>query len=50
LIRTPSGDPGLNYLCSGLRKFWAHIDPQMKEIISRVNQERSSYPAREGSA
>jgi len=40
LIRTPSGAPGLNYLCKGLQKFWAHIDPDMKEIISRVEKER----------
>ena len=39
---TPSGERGLNYLCSGLRKFWQHIDPCMKEIISRVKQEQSS--------
>jgi len=39
LIRTPSGEPGLNYLCRGLRKFWAHIDPYMREIISRVKRD-----------
>jgi uncharacterized protein len=39
LVRTPSGEPGINYLCRGLRKFWAHIDPQMKEIISRVKRD-----------
>ncbi len=42
LIRTPSGEAGLNYLCKGLQKFWAHIDPDMKEIISRVEKERAS--------
>lgn len=36
LIRTPDGEPGLNYLCSGLQKFWKHIDPYMNEIIARV--------------
>ena len=25
-LRTPAGQPGLNYLCSGLMKFWEHID------------------------
>lgn len=39
LIRTPSGEPGLNYLCRGLRKFWTHIHPYMKEIISRVKRD-----------
>jgi uncharacterized protein len=46
LIRTPSGEPGLNYLCSGLKKFWAHIDPMMPEIRRRVAAERSSTAIR----
>jgi uncharacterized protein len=32
LIRTPAGEPGLNYLCSGLLRFWNHIDEEAKEI------------------
>jgi len=30
----------LNYLCSGLKKFWAHIDPVMSEIRARVAKDR----------
>jgi serine-type anaerobic sulfatase-maturating enzyme len=41
MIRTPSGEPGLSYLCQGHRKFWSHIDPYMKEIVRRVRQEQS---------
>ncbi len=36
LLHTASGEPGLNYLCSGLKKFWSHIDPMMPEIRQRV--------------
>jgi uncharacterized protein len=36
LIRTRDGEPGLNYLCSGLLQFWKHVDPDMKEIMQRV--------------
>lgn len=36
LIRTRHGEPGLNYLCSGLLKFWQHIDRDMKDILHRV--------------
>jgi len=43
-IRTPSGEPGLDYLCGGLKKFWIHIDPHMKEIIARVKREQSPVP------
>ena len=32
LIRTPEGEPGLNYLCKGLLRFWNHIDREAKEI------------------
>ncbi len=36
LIRTPEGEPGLNYLCSGLQKFWHHLDADAKEICRRI--------------
>jgi uncharacterized protein len=36
LVRTSRGDPGLNYLCSGLMQFWQHIDVDMLEIRQRI--------------
>ena len=38
MIRTAAGEPGLNYLCSGLLKFWKHIEPDMPDIIGRVQR------------
>ncbi|MFH1282347.1 MAG: anaerobic sulfatase maturase [bacterium] len=32
IIRTPIGEPGLNYLCSGLKKYFKHIDPYMNKL------------------
>jgi len=36
MIRTHAGEPGLNYLCSGLQKFWQHIDRDVQEICRRI--------------
>lgn len=36
LIRTPKGEIGLNYLCSGLQKFWHHIDRDANDICRRI--------------
>jgi len=32
-IKTPSGDPGLNYLCVGWKKFFGHIDEPTRNIV-----------------
>ena len=42
LVRTPDGAPGLNYLCPGLRRFYAHIRRDMETILKRV---RAANPA-----
>ncbi len=39
-IRTSDGEPGLNYLCSGLSKYFRHIDPYMKEMARKVSPKR----------
>ena len=35
-IHTPDGQAGLNYLCSGLKKFFHHIDPLMKRMAAEI--------------
>lgn len=39
-MKTPDGEPGLNYLCPAYKKFYAHIDPHMKTMgqLLRQNQ------------
>ncbi len=44
LIRTPDGEPGLNYLCAGLRRFFKHALPQVEHIANtiRLSDKRSA--------
>jgi len=41
LVRTPDGNTGLNYLCPGLKRFYAHIRRDMASILKRV---RAAHP------
>ena len=34
ILLTPEGEPGLNWLCSGLKTFFAHTEPRMRQIAS----------------
>ena len=38
VIKTHDGEPGLNYLCSGLQKYWHHIERDVKDICRRLAQ------------
>lgn len=40
LVRTATGEAGLNYLCPGLKKFYAHIQRDMPSILQRVKSIR----------
>ena len=41
-LRTPEGEPGLNYLCRGYKTFFAHVDPTMKAMAAEI---RAGRPA-----
>ena len=38
-IRTPDGEPGLNYLCRGFKKFFAHALPEVERIAANLRQQ-----------
>ncbi len=39
-IRTPDGEPGLNYLCAGYKAFFTHIDHPMRLMADLLRQGR----------
>jgi len=39
-LDTPDGEPGLNYLCAGLKAYFAHVDPHMRALADLLRQGR----------
>ncbi|MEM7343845.1 MAG: anaerobic sulfatase maturase [Chloroflexota bacterium] len=42
-VETPAGEPGLNYLCTGYRAFFNHIDKPMRFMTQQI--QRGQAPA-----
>jgi len=40
ILRTPDGEPGLNYLCEGYKAFFTHIDPAMRFMADELRAQR----------
>jgi uncharacterized protein len=41
-IKTPDGEAGLNYLCSGYKMFFKHIDPYMRFMANELHHRRAA--------
>jgi uncharacterized protein len=39
--RTPDGEPGLNYLCAGYKRFFTHIDAPMAFMAAELRAARA---------
>jgi len=39
IIRTPTGEPGLNYLCRGFKQFFAHAIPEVDRIVAEIRKQ-----------
>jgi uncharacterized protein len=40
-INTPDGEPGLNYLCQGYKRFFHHVDEAMRFMANELRHERA---------
>lgn len=40
-MRTPDGEPGLNYLCPSYKRFFAHIGPTMDMMVGLLQAQRA---------
>jgi uncharacterized protein len=40
ILKTPDGQPGLNYLCEGFKNFFTHIDEPMKMMAVLLRMDR----------
>lgn len=43
-IRSETGEPGLNYLCTGWKKFFAHIDQPVQRIVRQLGGDVIKQP------
>jgi uncharacterized protein len=41
VLRTPDGEPGLNYLCEGFQMFFRHIDRPMRAMADLLQRHRA---------
>lgn len=44
-IETPDGEPGLNYLCAGYKRFFTHIDEPMRAMADLLRRGRPADEA-----
>jgi uncharacterized protein len=40
-LRTPDGEPGLNYLCAGYKAFFHHVEPYMRFMVGELRAGRA---------
>ncbi len=44
-IRTPDGEPGLNYLCAGYRRFFNHCQPFVQAVAAEWRRQTQPQPS-----
>ncbi|QQS51753.1 MAG: anaerobic sulfatase-maturation protein [Bacteroidota bacterium] len=47
IINTPEGEPGLNYLCAGFKKFYKHTAPYFEFMANEISSNRAASNVRQ---
>jgi uncharacterized protein len=50
IVSTPDGEPGLNYLCPGFKKFYRHVEPYMDFMARELAQNRAASNVKQWAA
>lgn len=50
IINSPDGEPGLNYLCSGFKKFYKHVEPYFDFMANELQNGRAASNVRNWAA
>jgi uncharacterized protein len=50
IIKTPDGEPGLNYLCAGFKKFYNHVEPYFDFMANEIRNNRAASNVRKWAA
>jgi uncharacterized protein len=50
IIKTPDGEPGLNYLCAGFKMFYRHVEPYFEFMANEIRNDRAASNVRHWTA
>jgi len=50
IIKTPDGEPGLNFLCAGFKNLYKHVEPYMDFMANEIIENRAASKVRRWAA
>jgi uncharacterized protein len=48
ILHTPDGEPGLNYLCRGLKKYFKHIKSRVENMTHQIQAQKNNVERKIG--
>lgn len=41
-VKSPDGEPGHNYLCPGLKRYYTYVDPYLRKFVDQIQRHRAA--------